>query len=150
MGLNAQRKQLPPVVNDSLVYRYPAAEEMSFSKRKDLYRMKFKNEGVKTIAFFDDRGNWKSTESLYLDEQIPEKVQKTVAKKYPKGSFKSALLTETSEGEFRYNVTVDTEKVTYYLELDKAGKIVKTDQSEKSSGSSDRNNGTSEDDENNE
>lgn len=145
MGLSAQKKQLPPAVNDSLVYRYPAAAEMSFSKRKDLYKMKFRNEGVKTTAFFDDNGNWKRTESIYLNEQIPEKVQKTVTKKYPKGSFKSALLTETSEGVFLYKVTVDTEKVTYYLELDKTGKIVKTEQSEKSSGNTERSNNSSDD-----
>ena len=145
MGLSAQRKQLPPAVSDSLVYRYPDASDMSFSKRKDQYRIKLRNEGVKTTAVFDESGNWKSTESLYLNEQIPEKVQKTVAKKYPKGSFKSALLKETSEGLYTYEVTVDTERVTYYLELDKAGKIVKTSQSEKSGGDSERSYSTSDD-----
>jgi len=145
IGLSAQRKQLPPAVSDSLSCRYPDASEMNFSKRKELYRIRFSNEGVKTSTFFDESGNWKRTESIFLNEQIPEKVQKTITKKYPKGSFRSVSLTETSDGDFLYEVTVDTERITYYLELDKAGKITKTSQSEKSAGDSQKSYDTSDD-----
>jgi hypothetical protein len=137
-GLAAQRKELPPDIRDSLFFRYPDATEITSKDRKDVYRIKFNNEGVKTTSFFDSNGKWIKSESILVKEHIPEKVKKTIIKKYPKGFFRSATLTETSQGYFIYEIAVETEKFTYYLELDKTGNIIKTNQIEKSSGPSNK------------
>jgi hypothetical protein len=48
-------------------------------------------------------------------------------KKYPKGTFNSTILTVTIEGDFFYKLSVETDRFTYNMELDKAGKTIKTD-----------------------
>lgn len=122
----AQKKELPSPVKESFLEKYPNATEIKHNKQKKAYKIRFNNEGNKTTSVFDFDGNWKRTESILKDDAIPEKVKKSIQKKYPNGSYSNVTLTETSEGEFLYKVIVDTDKATFLLDLDKSGKITKT------------------------
>ncbi len=127
VGSMAQKKGLPALVNESFLKKYPNATEVKSKKQKNSFKIKFNNQGVKTTSDFDFDGNWNKSESILKINAIPDIVKKSIEKKYPNGSFNTALLTETSDGKYFYQVTVDTEKLTFDLELDKAGKITKTD-----------------------
>lgn len=133
IGLLAQKKEMPAQVNEAFQKMYPNATEVKHKKQKSSYKIKFNNQGDKSTSIFNMEGNWEKTEILLMKERIPETIRQSIVKKYPKGSFNSAKLTETSEGKHYYEVSVDTDKFTYNLELDKSGKIIKTDKIAKES-----------------
>ncbi|SRR6056297_974449 len=126
LDVAAQKKELPAAVKDPFYSKYPGALEVKFKKKKDAYRIRFVNEGLKITSLFDQEGNWEHSEYILSKENIPDKISKTIIKKYPKGSFRNAQVTETSTGGIDYEIAVDTDKFTYFLVLDKDGKIVET------------------------
>jgi len=126
--LLGQKKDLPVMVKDSLMHKYPAATGIKSKKQKDNFRIRFENNGIKTVSIFDASGNWAETESTLKNEDLPEKVSNSVKKKYPQGIISSANLKETSSGMFLYYIMVDTEKSIFNLELDRNGKIIGTKQ----------------------
>lgn len=126
LDVAAQKKELPATVKDSFFSKYPDASDIKHKKQKNSYRIKFVNEGLKITSMYDLEGNWENSEYVLSKENIPGKISKTIIKKYPNGSFRNARVTEISTGEVNYEIAVDTDKFTYFLVLDKDGKIVES------------------------
>ncbi len=126
MVVNAQKKALPEDVSKALSEKYPTAEDVKFKVKKDIYRVRFKTAKMPVVAVYTNKGEWISSETDLTKKDMPEEVNSAILKKYPKGTYSKGKLLETPENAF-YQISVDTQNAVYNLEINKNGKILKTE-----------------------
>lgn len=127
---SAKKKALPEVVEHAFAEKYANAKKVSFKLKKDNYRIKFKQNKTSVTATFSKDGEWVSSETSVRAADLPTQVNNVVAKKYKDGNYSKAILFESPKSTF-YKITVDTPNAVFDLEVNKAGKIIRTDKLDK-------------------
>lgn len=120
------KKDLPPAVLQAFEEAFPKAVITGVAKEDDAdYEIESRDGTIQRDLVYQADGTLVETEESCDMKALPEAVQKTIAKEYPKGEFEKAeKVTRGSVVEYELKVEVGEEinKVV----LDPAGTVIKT------------------------
>jgi hypothetical protein len=106
-SVNAQLRNLPSQVTDSLKARYPAAVNVSWHDKLSYFQAAFTIDTSKYEARFKSKGEWISTEKKIGANDLPPSVKDGLAKsKYADWKIRVAYILYLPGGVKQYHVPV--------------------------------------------
>ena len=123
---------VPKVVKDSFVNRFPNAKEVKWSKESATeFEAEFEVDEAEQSVNFDQAGKWLVTETEIKTSQLPAPVQATVAKEFAGYKVEEAEKAEASDSGMFYELEVEKGKLKYEIQISPAGKVLKKTEKKK-------------------
>lgn len=127
-SIYAQKSTLPKRVLKTFEKKYPEAEKVSWEvKTKGDYKIKFEFEGKKTVVEIDEDGTWEKTSTHILFDELPQAVQSIVNEQKVNSEITEIKIVINDDNETYYRVDLKDENKTIKLEINKKGKIIKSE-----------------------
>lgn len=127
-SIYAQKSTLPKKVLKTFDKNYPEAEKVSWEvKSKGDYKIKFELKGKKTVAEIDEDGTWEKTSTHILFDELPQAVQTTVNEQKTNSEITEIKIVTNDDNETYYRVDLTDDNKTIKLEINKKGKITKSE-----------------------
>ncbi len=106
-SVNAQLRNLPSQVTDSLKARYPAAVSVSWNDKISYFQAGFTIDSEKYQARFKSKGEWISTEKTISQDALPASVKDGLLKsKYADWKVKAVYILYLPGGVKQYHIPV--------------------------------------------
>lgn len=126
MSLSILAQDVPQNVKDVFLAKFPTATEAEWNNENGIFVVTFYENEIYKVVTYNPGGDWQSTKTYLYDTNLPENISKPVREKYPDG-----IMTEITQldqgGDTHYDIYVMGEVDFWYLQLDKNGKILKTE-----------------------
>lgn len=116
----------PQAVQEAFLKQFPAATEAEWESEEGLYSVVFYDPEIYRIVTYSSDGNWVSTKSYLYSHNLPDNVRKPVEDKYPSGIM-TEVVQYDKEKDTQYDIYVLDDINFWFLQLDKSGKILKTE-----------------------
>lgn len=124
----AQKSTLPKRVFETFNKKYPKVEDVKWEvKSKGDYKIKFELGGKKTIVEIDDDGTWEKTSIHISLNELPQEVQTTVNEQKKNSKITEIKVVVDNDGDTYYKVDLTDDSKTIKLEINKKGKIIKSE-----------------------
>lgn len=124
----AQKSTLPKKVFETFDKKYPEVEDVSWEvKTKGDYKIKFELEGKITVVEIDEDGTWEQTSTHISFDELPQAVQTTVNAHKKNSDITEIKIVINDDGETYYRVDLTDENKTIKLQINKKGKIIKSE-----------------------
>lgn len=124
----AQKSTLPKKVFETFDKKYQKVEEVQWEvKSKGDYKITFELEGKKTVVEIDEDGTWEKTSTHISFDELPQVVQTTVNEQKKNSEITEIKIVINDDNETYYRVDLTDESKTIKLEINKKGKIIKSE-----------------------
>lgn len=124
----AQKSTLPKKVFETFDKKYQQVEELEWEvKSKGDYKITFELEGKKTVVEIDEDGTWEKTSTHISFDELPQVVQTTVNEQKKNSEITEIKIVINDDNETYYRVDLTDETKTIKLEINKKGKIIKSE-----------------------
>lgn len=124
----AQKSTLPEKVLKTFDKDYSNAEEVVWEvKSKGDYKIKFVQDGKKKVVEITEDGTWEKTSTHLEFNELPKEVQTTVNEQKKSSEIAEIKMITNDKGDTYYTIELTDEKQTVKLEINKKGKIVKSE-----------------------
>jgi hypothetical protein len=105
---------------------FPKADSVSWSESGHEFQVRFVNQGIKCMIWYDEEGNVTRTHRYYLEDMLPPLILSRVQKKYTgKKVFGITEVNTASEG-IRYFIVLEDDKKWYNVTSDEIGNLTIT------------------------
>ena len=101
------------------------AEDVSWSKTKDLYQANFWQGDMTIIAKYNEEGALVSTMRYYYEKELPVHILDRLKKKYP-GEYAIIVVEVTENDDVHYYMTLQNDEDIYKVDSDIYGNIRQT------------------------
>lgn len=124
----AQKSTLPKKVFETFDKKYQNVEEVQWEvKSKGDYKITFELEGKKTVVEIDEDGTWEKTSTHISFDELPQVIQTTVNEQKKNSEITEIKIVINDDNETYYRVDLTDESKTIKLEINKKGKIIKSE-----------------------
>ncbi|MCB0613025.1 MAG: PepSY-like domain-containing protein [Lewinellaceae bacterium] len=109
--------------------KFPKAEEAKWKSAKEgVYSVAFKQDGQKTTADFDSKGNWVQSEIKIDKEGLPAAVSQAIASQYADFEIDWVKKLSSPDIPVAYRVALDQEGYTVRVNFSPEGKVLEKEE----------------------
>jgi hypothetical protein len=108
----SQTTKVPQVVEDSLDWRYPGAQNVKWSNEVFYLRASFELNGEKMYAEYTTKGVWRGTKKDWVYEKLPEAVLDAFKKtRYADWPVAEVKIVSTPKDPELYRLTIEKNEI---------------------------------------
>ncbi|MCW3462776.1 PepSY-like domain-containing protein [Chitinophaga nivalis] len=120
----AAKVQAPAAVKSTFEQRFTDVTNEKWTKTSaGHWTVSFQKENIKTLAEYDESGNWVATRSAYDAQTLPESVAGTLKTKYPAATIKDGWKIERADVAAYYKINIQDNGAEKAVLLNEAGTI---------------------------
>ncbi|MES2776276.1 MAG: PepSY-like domain-containing protein [Bacteroidota bacterium] len=98
--VTAQIRKIPAAVTQSFKVKFPEVAEVEWKDKLTVFEASYEVDAIKYQSTFNNKGEWKKTETEIAEEDLPSEVQEGLDKsKYKSWEIKTVSNVQTIEGQ---------------------------------------------------
>jgi|WetSurMetagenome_2_1015567.scaffolds.fasta_scaffold766823_1 hypothetical protein len=117
--------KVPSTVKQAFEVKYPGATDIKYGVEQNDYQVKFREEGVRMTASFDEYGSWLMTATEIRASDLPKDVSASLAKNFAGYLISEVERIETSQYGILYEMDLDNDHEAIEVQIAPNGDILK-------------------------